>query len=239
MASLNELDEITIVAKSRSAYDEPGYVVEGMDNQVIPNHQLLQEALNRAGTGSQGPAGPAGPQGPQGAPGPQGPAGPQGPSGGGELEYQATAVTPSVDNGCFVTASAAGVTYARTGGSGQNTEGIVTVPANQRLKSVTVHFSAAQAPGGTFFLNIDYTGTARPVNGSLNTLRPVMATVTSKPVSINDGAPATNFVHSGTPLQVGIADVNDNGTRVRLRVKITNYNQQVGSNASILTVLIP
>lgn len=160
-------------------------------------------------------------------------------TGSAELEYQAAAVTPSVDDGCFVTASAAGVTYARTGGSGQNTEGIVTVPASQRLKSVTVHFSSGQAPGSTFFLNIDYTGTARPVNGSLNTLRPVYATVTSKPVSINDGAPATNFVHSGTPLQVGIADVNDNGTRVRLRVKITNYNQQVGSNASILTVLLP
>lgn len=159
--------------------------------------------------------------------------------GGGLLQYQATPVNDPTDNGCFVTTTIAGATYERTGGSGQNTEGILTVPEASILQGATIHFSAGQAPGNTFFLNVDYTGTSRTVNGSQNSVMPVLATVATKPTTFSDASPATNFVHSGTPIQIGIAQVDDNGSRVRIRYKITNYNQQAGANASILSVTFP
>lgn len=156
-----------------------------------------------------------------------------------DLEYQATPVTAVTDEGCFVTCTAAGATFARTGGLSTNTEGTVTIPEGERLRSVTVHFATAQAPGTTYFLNLDYLGTAKAVNGDADTLRPLLGTVTTKPVTIDDTTPATNYVHSGTPIQIGIAGIDDNGTRIRYRVKITNYAQQVGAAASILTLIIP
>ncbi|MCB0637440.1 MAG: hypothetical protein KDC54_12515, partial [Lewinella sp.] len=142
--------------------------------------------------------------------------------GGGLLQYQATGVNGAVDNGCFVTATLAGATYERTGGAGQNTEGILTVPAGGILQGVAVHFSAGQAPGNTFYLNVDYDETGKAVNGSENTVMPVLGTVMTKPAGFTDGSPATNFVHAGTPLQIGIAQVDDNGSRVRVRYKFTN-----------------
>lgn len=159
--------------------------------------------------------------------------------GGGLLQYEADPVNDPTDNGCFITTTVAGATYERTGGAGQNTEGIVTLPAASIPRGLSVHFSAGQAPGNTFYLNVDYTGTGKAVNGAQNSVMPPLATVTSKPGAFSDGAPATNYVHSGTPLQVGIAQVDDNGSRVRVRYKITNYNQQVGANASILTFIFP
>lgn len=159
--------------------------------------------------------------------------------GAGLEQYQATPITEVTDNGCFVTCTESGATYARTGGVGQNTEGTLRVPNGAILKGAAVHFSAAQAPGSTFYLNVDYLGTGKAVNGGENSLMPPFVTVTSKPNPFSDGSPATNYVHSGTPLQVGVTQVDDNGTRVRVRIKITNYNQQVGSNASILSVIFP
>lgn len=156
-----------------------------------------------------------------------------------DLEYAATPVTPVTDEGCFVTCTAAGVTFARTGGLSTNTEGTLTIPEDERLRSVTVHFATAQAPGTTYFLNLDYTGTAKAVNGDADTLRPLLGTVTTKPVTIDDTTPATNYVHSGTPIQIAIAGIDDNGSRIRYRVKITNYSQQVGAAASILTLILP
>lgn len=160
-------------------------------------------------------------------------------TGTGDYEYSATPVTAIVDEGCFITCTETGATFARTGGASTNTEGTVTVTESARVKGVTIHFNASQAPGTTYYLNIDYTGTAKAVNGSTDTFRPILATVTTKPSSISDSTPATNYVHSGTPLQVGIAGIDDNGTRVRYRIKITNYSQQVGAAASILTVVMP
>ncbi len=160
-------------------------------------------------------------------------------SGSGDLEYEATGVNGAVDEGCFITCTASGATFERTGGASTNTEGILTIPEDERVKGVTIHFGASQAPGTTYYLNVDYLGTAKAVNGSTSTFRPVFATVTTKPGTINDTTPATNYVHSGTPIQVGIAGINDNGSRVRFRIKITNYSQQVGAAASILTVIMP
>ena len=107
------------------------------------------------------------------------------------------------------------------------------------LRGLTVHFDAAQAPGNAFYINIDRSGTSLVVNGDANSLRPVLATVTLKPATISEGNPAQNYAHSGTPLLVSIVDINDNGSRVRTRIKIQNYNQQVGANASILTIVFP
>lgn len=161
-------------------------------------------------------------------------------SGGNAIEqYQASGVNGAVDNGAFVTTSLLGATYERTGGSGQNTEGILTVPAGTILQGLTVHFSSGQAPGNTFYLNVDYSETAKAVNGAQESVMPVSATVTTKPGTFSDAAPATNYVHSGTPLQVGIAQVDDNGSRVRVRYKIQNFNQQAGSNASMLSIVFP
>lgn len=155
---------------------------------------------------------------------------------GGLSQYEASGVNGAVDLGSFVTASAAGITYERTGGAGQNTEGTFTIPAGVLALGLTVHFTAGQAPGSTFYLNVDYLSSARPVNGSQNSVIPPLATVATKPATFSDANPATNYIHSGTPIQVGIAQVDDNGTRTRIRYKITNYSQQVGSNASILTL---
>lgn len=159
--------------------------------------------------------------------------------GGGLLKYQATPVNDPTDNGAFLTSTIAGVTYERAGGSGQNTEGILTVPNTGIMRGLAVHFTGGQAPGNTFYLNVDYTGTGKLVDGSQDSIMPVTASVVSKPTTFSDASPATNFVHAGTPLQVGVAQVNDNGTRVRIRYKISNYNQQVGANASILMVVFP
>ena len=155
---------------------------------------------------------------------------------GGLAQYEAAGVNGAVDLGSFVTASAAGITYERTGGAGQNTEGTFAVPAGVLALGLTVHFTAGQAPGNTFYINVDYQNSARPVNGSQNSVIPPLATVATKPGTFSDANPATNYIHSGTPMQVGIAQVDDNGTRTRIRYKITNYSQQVGSNASILTL---
>lgn len=157
--------------------------------------------------------------------------------GGGSVEYQATPVNGAVDNGCFVTATDTGCTYERVGGSGQNTEGILTVPPGERWTSLTVHFDSGQAPGSTFYINVDYQETGKAIDGSEDTVRPVLGTVATKPSGFTDGSPATNFVHAGTPLQIGIAGVDDNGTRTRVRYKISNYSQQVGSSASMLHLI--
>ena len=160
--------------------------------------------------------------------------------GGGLLEYQAARHSDVADNdGCFVTASASGITYERVGGSGTNTEGVLRVPSGALLRGVVVHFAAGQAPGNTFYLNVDFQETGKSVNGSVDSVKPALATVSSKPASFTDAAPALNFVHAGTPIQIGVAQVDDNGTRTRVRFKVQNYNQQVGSNASILVVLFP
>lgn len=158
--------------------------------------------------------------------------------GAGLEQYEADPVA-GPDTGCFLTCTETGATFARTGGAGQNTEATLTVPEGAIVRGVAVHFSAAQAPGNTFYLNVDYLGTGKAVNGSENSVMPPWATVASKPTGFTDIAPATNYVHSGTPLQVGIAQVNDNGTRVRVRYKITNYSQQAGANASILSMIFP
>lgn len=161
------------------------------------------------------------------------------PGGGGGLEqYEAQGLLEG-DNRCYVTCTEEGCTFSRTGGGGQNTEGTIAVPAGAILRGFSVHFLSAQAPGNTYYLNIDYQETGKAVNGSENSVMPPWATVTTKPNPFSDGSPATNYVHSGTPLQVGIVQVDDNGTRTRVRIKITNYNQQAGSNASILSVILP
>lgn len=159
--------------------------------------------------------------------------------GGGILQYEAAGTNGTVDDGCFVTATGQFIEYERTGGAGQNTEGVLLVPPNVIMRGLSIHFNASQAPGNTFYLNVDYSETNRDVNGALSTLMPVMGTVTSKPSPISDGSPYLNFVHSGTPLQIGIVQVDDNGTRTRIRYKISNYNQQVGAGASILTLIFP
>lgn len=157
------------------------------------------------------------------------------------FKYQATGVGGAVDNGCFLVATIAAATYQRTGGSGQNTEGVLTIPEGGILRGVSVHFTAGQAPGNTFYLNVDYpyAGAAPLVDADQDNVMPPIATVATKPAAFSDATPATNYVHSGTPLQVGIANVDDNGARIRIRYKIQNYNQQVGSNASILSVVFP
>lgn len=164
---------------------------------------------------------------------------PGGDSGGGLQQYEATGVNGAVDNGAFVTTTLTGATYERTGGGGTNTEGILTVPAGSILQGLSVHFSSGQAPGNTFYINVDYLETGKSVNGTQNTFMPVWGTVSTKPATFTDAAPATNYVHSGTPLQIGVAQVDDNGTRVRVRYKVQNYNQQAGSNASVLSIVFP
>lgn len=154
-------------------------------------------------------------------------------------QYQASGVNGAVDLGAFVTTTATGVSYERSGGSGQNTEGTLRVPDGAILQGLSVHFSSGQAPGNTFYLNVDYQSTGRSVIGTQNSVMPSWATVTTKPTTFSDAAPATNYIHSGTPLQIGIAQVDDNGVRTRIRYKITNYSQQVGSNASILSIAFP
>lgn len=154
---------------------------------------------------------------------------------GGEIEYEATPVS-GPDTGCFVRATVAGVTYSRTGGAGTNTEGILTIPDGAYCSQVFIHFDAAQAPGTTFYLNVDTLGTSKEVNGGQNSARPAFGTVSTKPATFSDGSPATSFVNSGTPLILGVAQMNDNGTRVRRRIKIDNYSQQAGSSASILAL---
>lgn len=154
---------------------------------------------------------------------------------GGEIEYEATPVS-GPDTGCFVRATVAGITYSRTGGAGTNTEGILTIPDGAYCSQVFIHFDAAQAPGTTFYLNVDTLGTSKEVNGSQNSARPAFGTVSTKPATFTDGTPATSYVNSGTPLILGVAQMNDNGTRVRRRIKIDNYSQQAGSSASILAL---
>lgn len=161
------------------------------------------------------------------------------PAGQGVFQYEAVAVNDPVDEGAFVTATGQSITYERTGGAAQNTEGILTVPAGVILRGLTVHFSSAQAPGTTFYLNVDYQNTGRPVNGTQDNVMPILATVATKPATFSDANPATNYIHSGTPLQIGIAQVDDNGIRTRVRYKFTNYSQQTGSNASMLSVVFP
>jgi len=156
-------------------------------------------------------------------------------AGGGETEYQAEPIN-GPDTGCFVRASGEGVTFERTGGSGTNTEGILTVPDGVFVSQVFIHFSAGQAPGTTFYLNVDTAGTSKVVNGGQNSARPAFGTVATKPATFTDGDPATSFINSGTPLILGIAGMNDNGSRVRRRIKITNYSQQAGASASILAL---
>ena len=160
--------------------------------------------------------------------------------GAGLEQYEAEAVG-GADGGCYITCTKIGATFARTGGAGQNTEGVLTIPEGSILKGIAVHFDAAQAPGNTYFLNIDrpYSGPITPPWLGENDAMPPLLTVTSRPVGFSDVVPATSYVHSGTPLQYGIAQINDNGSRIRIRLKVTNYNQQVGANASILSVIFP
>ena len=160
-------------------------------------------------------------------------------NGGGILQYEAEGLGGQVDQGCFVTTTKAGCQFQRTGGAGQNTEGILIIPAGSILRGISIHIDAAQAPGNTYYLNLDYQETGKAVNGSQQSVMPILATVSSKPATFSDSSPATNYVHSSTPLMVGIASVNDNGSRVRVRIKIQNYNQQVGANPSILTIIFP
>lgn len=144
-----------------------------------------------------------------------------------------------VSPGCFITATTENASYARTGGAGQNTEGTLSLPQGGIPRGLTIHFEAAQAPGNTFYLNVDRSGTGLSVNGSVNSMRPVLATVTLKPAAPSEGTPAQNYAHTGTPLLVSIVQIDDDGSRVRTRYKIQNYNQQVGANPSILTILFP
>lgn len=157
--------------------------------------------------------------------------------GAGIYQYQATGVNGTVDNGCFVTGTVEGITFERTGGSGQNTEGTIAVPEGGIITGFTIHFSSGQAPGSTYYINVDYQETAKSVNGSEDSAIPIHATVATKPSGFTDGGPALNYVHSGTPIQIGIAGVDDNGSRVRVRYKISNYSQQVGTSASILSAV--
>jgi len=161
-------------------------------------------------------------------------------AGGGGLEkYQAGNEGDPLNDGAYITATAIGATYSRSGGSGQNTEGTITLPADCFLTGISVHFTSAQAPGNTFYLNVDFPTTAEP-NNALDSLMPPIGTVTSKPVSPNDATPAQNYAHSGTPLLIGVAGVSSPSAGVtRVRVKVANYNQQVGSNASILSLMFP
>lgn len=154
---------------------------------------------------------------------------------GGETEYEATPVA-GPDTGCIVRTSAVGVTFARTGGAGTNTEGTLTVPDGFFVSQVFIYFSAAQAPASTYFLNVDTLGTAKPVNGSEATCRPAIGTVATSPASFSEGTPMRNYVNSGTPQFWDVVSVDDNGTRVRVRYKITNYNQQAGPSASKLSM---
>lgn len=156
-------------------------------------------------------------------------------TGGGETEYEATPVS-GPDTGCFVRASAAGVTYSRTGGAGTNTEGVLTIPDGAFVSQVFIRFADAQAPGTTFYLNVDTLGTGKTVNGSATSTRPAFGTVATSPASLSEGTPMRSYVNSGTPQFWDVVSVDDNGTRVRRRIKITNYSQQAGSSASMLAV---
>jgi len=156
-------------------------------------------------------------------------------SSGGEIEYQASPMN-APDTGCFIRASASGITFLRAGGAGTNTEGTITVPSGAYCSQIFIHFSAGQAPGSTYYLNVDTIGTSKPVNGGQNSARPAFGTVASKPATFTDVSPATSYINSGTPLILGVAGVDDNGTRVRRRIKVENYSQQVGANASILAL---
>lgn len=157
------------------------------------------------------------------------------------VKYEANNDGDPVNDGAFVTATDLGATYERTGGAGANTEGIITLPlASSFLTGCTIHFTAAQAPGVTFYLNIDYpTPAAGAGNRNYDSLMMPMATVATKPAAPTDAAPATNYVHTGTPIQVGVAGVSENAGTTRIRIKISNYAQQVGANASMLSVLFP
>lgn len=153
-------------------------------------------------------------------------------------KYEATPIVAVTDLGCFVKADVAGITYSRIGGTSTNTEGILVLPsATMSVEKVSIHFSTAQAPGSEFFLNVDIPSDAPVTNASLDTLMPALATVTIKPsTALSDSNPALNYVHSGTPLQVGVVGFTVTaGVKTRVRYKIANYNQQVGSSASILT----
>lgn len=156
-------------------------------------------------------------------------------------QYEAMPLSSSDEGGCYITCTALGATYSRIGGAGTNTEGVLTIPEGSLLRGVAVHFMQAQAPGNTFFLNIDrpYSGPIMPPWLGINDAMPPLATVSLRPSVPSDVAPATSYVHSGTPLIYGISEVDDDGSRIRIRLKITNYNQQVGANASILSVIFP
>ena len=214
MPDLTGLPNITIGGRIYGAYYEDGAFYIDEINKLASIDDVLNHILERINGLSAGAA---------------------------LFKYQATGVNGAVDNGCFLVATIADATYERTGGSGQNTEGVLTIPEGGILRGVSVHFTATQAPGNTFYLNViyPYTGAAPLVDGAQDNVMPPLATVTTKPATFTDGAPATNYIHSGTPIQIGIAGVNDNGSRIRIRYKIQNYNQQVGANASILSVLLP
>jgi len=141
-----------------------------------------------------------------------------------------------VASGVIVTATDTTLTFTRTGGAGQNTEGTLNVPDGVYVHSLTVHFTAGQAPGTTYYLNVNRY-TLDGVNISQNTSRPVWVTVATKPTTFADVTPATNYVHSGTPIQIGISTITNNTTYYTTRYIITNYNQQVGSAASMVSYI--
>lgn len=212
MADLNTLAQINIDGRQYGAYYEIGFNIA--DCGFVSLEEIIQYLLDNSGDGPSS-------------------------SGASLFEYEAAPIAAGIDIGCFVTATVQGATYARTGGASQNTEGILTLPTGGILRGLSIHFTKAQAPGNTFYLNLDRLGTNLPVNGSYDSLRPVMATVASKPDNLSEADPVTNFVHAGTPLFVQTVAIEDNGTRVRQRIKIQNYNQQVGAGASILTLIFP
>lgn len=158
----------------------------------------------------------------------------------GIMRYQATGSTGSVDNGCFVSTNISGAIYQRTGGAGTNTEGILTLPnATSVLTGVAIHFDTSQAPGTDFYLNIVYPSASLTVNGSLNSLIPPIANITLKPsTALADNNPALNYQHVGPPILCGVTGITVT-TTTTIRVKIDNYNEQVGANASILSLIFP
>lgn len=133
------------------------------------------------------------------------------------------------------------VTFTRTGGAGQNTEGLLVLPTGFKPLSVAIHFSPAQAPGNTYYLNVRYGDihTVPQPNELASSYTGVMGTVITKTTGgPSEGAPYLNFVHSGTPLQIGLVSITPpDGFTYTNRIKVSNYNQQAGAQGSILKLI--
>lgn len=135
--------------------------------------------------------------------------------------------TYDAGNGAFVTASATGITFART----DSQTGTFTIPAGVTLKSGSIHHTAPQNPGSLYYIRFSFSGT-RVTNNDIDDLDPPVVRVINKSSAVPSRTnPATFNLTSGSINLVarvtGVAP---------LEIKLENYNDSNvgGANESMI-----